>query len=182
MAHPAIEKIKVDNPVVDLDGDEMTRVIWKWIKEKYIFPYLDIEIKYFDLGLPNRDATDDQVTIEAALAIKVRSTAPIGPLYVIPECTCHCWCTAVCAATTCPCHGLGVIASTSTSCSCWVQQYHVGVKCATITPDEARVKEFNLKKVLLLVVYSGCVDHAACSLHVHCMFKNCRQQWSSIVQ
>jgi len=89
-------KIKVENPVVDLDGDEMTRVIWTMIKEKLVLPYLDLEIKYFDLGLPNRDATNDQVTIDAAEAIK---------------------------------------------------QYHVGIKCATITPDEARVKEFDLKKM-----------------------------------
>lgn len=91
-----MEKIKVANPVVDLDGDEMTRVIWKMIKDKLILPYLDIDIKYFDLGLPHRDATNDQVTIDAAKAI---------------------------------------------------QKYHVGIKCATITPDEARVKEFGLKKM-----------------------------------
>ncbi|HET6555826.1 MAG TPA: NADP-dependent isocitrate dehydrogenase [Prolixibacteraceae bacterium] len=90
------EKIKVLNPVVELDGDEMTRVIWSFIKEKLIFPYLDIDIKYYDLGMENRDLTDDQVTIDAANAIK---------------------------------------------------QYGVGIKCATITPDEARVKEFGLKKM-----------------------------------
>lgn len=89
-------KIKVDNPVVDLDGDEMTRVIWQWIKDKLVHPYLDLDIKYFDLGLPHRDATDDKVTIDAAEAIK---------------------------------------------------KYNVGIKCATITPDEARVEEFNLKKM-----------------------------------
>ena len=89
-------KIKVANPVVDIDGDEMTRIIWKWIKDKLIHPFLDIEIEYYDLGMENRDATDDQVTIDAANAIKK--------------------------------HG-------------------VGIKCATITPDEARVKEFNLKKM-----------------------------------
>jgi isocitrate dehydrogenase len=89
-------KIKVDNPVVELDGDEMTRIIWHAIKEKLIHPYLDIELVYFDLGMEHRDATDDQVTIEAAEAIK---------------------------------------------------RVGVGVKCATITPDEARVKEFNLKKM-----------------------------------
>lgn len=89
-------KIKVENPVVDLDGDEMTRIIWSWIKEKLILPYLDIDIRYFDLGIEHRDATDDQVTIDAAEAIK---------------------------------------------------KYHVGIKCATITPDEARVKEFGLKKM-----------------------------------
>ena len=95
MASSAIPKIKVKNPVVELDGDEMTRVIWKDIKEKFIFPYLDIDLKYYDLGLEYRDETNDQVTIDAAEAIK---------------------------------------------------KYSVGVKCATITPDEARVKEFNLKQ------------------------------------
>jgi isocitrate dehydrogenase len=89
-------KIKVANPVVELDGDEMTRIIWHSIKEKLIHPYLDIELMYFDLGMEYRDKTDDQVTIDAAEAIK-----KVG----------------------------------------------VGVKCATITPDEARVKEFNLKKM-----------------------------------
>jgi isocitrate dehydrogenase len=92
----AHHKIKVANPVVDLDGDEMTRVIWDEIKKKYIHPYLDLDIKYYDLGLPNRDKTDDQVTVEAAHAIL---------------------------------------------------KYNVGIKCATITPDEARVKEFGLKKM-----------------------------------
>lgn len=91
-----MSKIKVKNPVVDLDGDEMTRIIWQMIKDKLILPYLDLDIRYFDLGMEHRDATDDKVTIEAAEAIK-----SIG----------------------------------------------VGVKCATITPDEARVKEFNLKKM-----------------------------------
>ncbi|MGZ3376847.1 MAG: NADP-dependent isocitrate dehydrogenase [Phenylobacterium sp.] len=89
-------KIKVANPVVDIDGDEMTRIIWQWIKDKLIFPFLDIELDYYDLGMENRDATDDKVTVDAAEAIKK--------------------------------HG-------------------VGVKCATITPDEARVKEFNLKQM-----------------------------------
>src|SRR5499427_7840573 len=89
-------KIKVANPVVELDGDEMTRIIWQYIKEKLIHPYLDVELIYFDLGIERRDATDDQITIDAAQAIKK--------------------------------HG-------------------VGVKCATITPDEARVKEFSLKKM-----------------------------------
>lgn len=88
-----MEKIKVSNPVVELDGDEMTRIIWKFIKDKLILPYLDIDLKYYDLGIEHRDATGDQVTIDAANAIK---------------------------------------------------KYGVGVKCATITPDEARVKEFNL--------------------------------------
>jgi isocitrate dehydrogenase len=87
-------KIKVANPIVEIDGDEMTRVIWKTIKEQLILPYVDVDIKYFDLGIQHRDATDDQVTIDAANAIK---------------------------------------------------QYGVGIKCATITPDEARVKEFGLK-------------------------------------
>ncbi len=91
-----MEKIKVKNPVVELDGDEMTRIIWSFIKEKLILPYLDIDLKYYDLGIESRDATKDQITIEAAEAIK---------------------------------------------------KYGVGVKCATITPDEARVKEFNLKKM-----------------------------------
>jgi isocitrate dehydrogenase len=89
-------KIKVANPVVDLDGDEMTRIIWKLIKDKLIFPFLDLKIEYYDLGMENRDATDDKVTVEAAEAIK---------------------------------------------------RVGVGIKCATITPDEARVKEFNLKKM-----------------------------------
>lgn len=91
-----MQKIKVKNPVVELDGDEMTRIIWKMIREKFILPYLDIDIKYYDLGIENRDATDDKVTVESANAIK---------------------------------------------------EYGVGIKCATITPDEARVKEFNLKKM-----------------------------------
>src|SRR6476469_6286463 len=90
------EKIKVANPVVELDGDEMTRIIWKFIKDKLILPYVDVDLKYFDLGIEHRDATNDQVTIYAANAIK--------------ECG-------------------------------------VGIKCATITPDEARVKEFNLKQM-----------------------------------
>lgn len=91
-----MNKIKVANPVVELDGDEMTRVIWKFIKEKLILPYLEIDIKYYDLGMEHRDATNDQVTIDAAEAIK---------------------------------------------------KYQVGIKCATITPDEARVKEFGLKQM-----------------------------------
>ncbi|HXY89494.1 MAG TPA: NADP-dependent isocitrate dehydrogenase [Xanthobacteraceae bacterium] len=89
-------KIKVKNPVVELDGDEMTRIIWQLIKDKLIHPYLDVELLYFDLGIENRDKTDDRVTVEAAEAIK---------------------------------------------------RVGVGVKCATITPDEARVKEFGLKKM-----------------------------------
>ena len=91
-----MSKIKVANPVVELDGDEMTRIIWEFIKNKLINPYLELDIKYFDLGMEHRDATNDQVTIDAAEAIK---------------------------------------------------QYHVGIKCATITPDEARVKEFSLKQM-----------------------------------
>ena len=89
-------KIKVKNPVVEIDGDEMTRIIWEWIRERLILPYLDIDLKYYDLSVENRDATEDQVTIDSANAIK---------------------------------------------------QYGVGVKCATITPDEARVEEFSLKKM-----------------------------------
>jgi isocitrate dehydrogenase len=89
-------KIKVENPIVELDGDEMTRIIWSFIKDKLILPYLDVELLYYDLGIEHRDATDDQVTIDCANAIK---------------------------------------------------QHGVGVKCATITPDEARVKEFGLKKM-----------------------------------
>jgi len=91
-----VAKIKVDNPVVELDGDEMTRIIWQFIKDQLILPYLDVDLKYYDLGIEYRDATDDQVTIDASHAI---------------------------------------------------QKYGVGVKCATITPDEARVEEFGLKKM-----------------------------------
>jgi isocitrate dehydrogenase len=89
-------KIKVDNPIVELDGDEMTRIIWHFIKEKLILPYLDVDLKYYDLAMEVRDETDDQITIDSAEAIK---------------------------------------------------KYGVGVKCATITPDEARVEEFGLKKM-----------------------------------
>ncbi len=91
-----MQKIKVANPVVEMDGDEMTRIIWQYIKDKLIHPYLDVDLKYFDLGVEHRDATSDQVTIDAAEATK---------------------------------------------------RYGVAVKCATITPDEARVKEFNLKEM-----------------------------------
>ncbi len=91
-----MSKIKVANPVVELDGDEMTRIIWDFIKNKLINPYLELDIKYFDLGMEHRDATNDQVTVDAAEAIK---------------------------------------------------KYNVGIKCATITPDEARVKEFSLKQM-----------------------------------
>lgn len=91
-----MSKITVKNPVVEMDGDEMTRIIWQWIREKLILPYLDIDLKYYDLGVEKRDETDDKITVEAAKA---------------------------------------------------VQQYGVGVKCATITPDEARVEEFNLKSM-----------------------------------
>lgn len=91
-----MSKIKVANPVVELDGDEMTRIIWKFIKDKLILPYLDLDIKYYDLGMEHRDATNDQVTVDAANAIK---------------------------------------------------KYNVGIKCATITPDEARVTEFKLKEM-----------------------------------
>src|SRR5450631_2898201 len=89
-------KIKVKNPVVEMDGDEMTRIIWQWIRERLILPYLDIDLKYYDLSIEKRDETDDQITIDSAKA---------------------------------------------------TQQYGVAVKCATITPDEARVKEFGLKKM-----------------------------------
>lgn len=91
-----MQKIKVANPVVEMDGDEMTRIIWQYIKDKLILPYVDVELKYFDLSIQNRDATNDQVTIDSAEATK---------------------------------------------------KYKVAVKCATITPDEARVKEFGLKKM-----------------------------------
>ena len=89
-------KIKVANPVAELDGDEMTRIIWQFIKDKLILPHLDVNLEYYDLGIEHRDATDDQVTVDAAHAI---------------------------------------------------QKHGVGVKCATITPDEARVAEFGLKRM-----------------------------------
>jgi len=91
-----VSKIKVTNPVVELDGDEMTRIIWAWIKERLILPYVEVDLRYYDLGMESRDATDDRITVEAAEAI---------------------------------------------------QEHGVGVKCATITPDEDRVVEFNLKKM-----------------------------------
>ncbi len=91
-----MKKIQVKNPVVELDGDEMTRIIWKFIKEKLILPYLDVDLKYYDLSIQKRDETEDRITVEAAEAIN---------------------------------------------------RYRVGIKCATITPDEARVKEFNLKQM-----------------------------------
>src|SRR6476659_656402 len=91
-----MSKIKVANPIVEMDGDEMTRIIWSFIKEQMILPYLDVDLKYYDLSIENRDATDDHVTIDSAEATK---------------------------------------------------KYGVAVKCATITPDEARVKEFNLKRM-----------------------------------
>ena len=89
-------KIKVKNPIVELDGDEMTRIIWSFIKKKLIKPYLELDIKYFDLGIESRDKTSDQITVDCANAIK---------------------------------------------------KFGVGIKCATITPDEARVEEFKLKKM-----------------------------------
>ena len=89
-------KIKVKNPIVEIDGDEMTRIIWQWIRERLVLPYLDVELKYYDLSVENRDATSDRITVDSANAI---------------------------------------------------QKYGVGVKCATITPDEGRVTEFNLKKM-----------------------------------
>src|SRR6188472_1938444 len=91
-----MSKIKVTGTVVELDGDEMTRIIWQFIKDKLILPYLDVELEYYDLGIESRDATDDQITVDAANAIK---------------------------------------------------RHGVGVKCATITPDEARVAEFGLKEM-----------------------------------
>jgi len=91
-----MSKIKVENPVVELDGDEMTRIIWQFIKDKLILPYLDVDLLYYDLGIEARDETNDQITIDAAEKIK---------------------------------------------------EVGVGVKCATITPDEARVEEFGLKKM-----------------------------------
>ncbi|MEL0299133.1 MAG: NADP-dependent isocitrate dehydrogenase, partial [Flavobacteriaceae bacterium] len=91
-----MSKIKVAQPVVEMDGDEMTRIIWRFIKEQLILPYIDLDIKYYDLGITSRDATDDQITIDAAEAVK---------------------------------------------------KYNVGIKCATITPDEGRVQEFGLKKM-----------------------------------
>jgi len=106
-------KIKVKNPVVELDGDEMTRIIWQWIRERLIQPYLDVDLIYFDLSVENRDATEDQVTIDAANAIKE--------------------------------HGVGVKCATITPDEARVEEF--GVKCATITPDEARVEEFGLKKM-----------------------------------
>src|SRR6059058_2028354 len=96
IASPAVAKIKVQNPVVELDGDEMTRIIWSYIREQLILPYLDVDLRYYDLGIESRDATEDAITVEAANAIK---------------------------------------------------RYGVGVKCATITPDEARVREFGLKRM-----------------------------------
>src|SRR5262245_8245683 len=89
-------KIKVENPVVELDGDEMARIMWAFIKNKLILPYLDLDLRYYDLSIESRDATNDQITVDSAEAIK---------------------------------------------------HYGVGVKCATITPDEGRVEEFNLKKM-----------------------------------
>ena len=100
-------KIKVKNPIVELDGDEMTRIIWDSIKKKLILPYLDINIKYYDLGIKNRDNTSDQITVDSAKAIK---------------------------------------------------KFGVGIKCATITPDENRVKEFKLKK---------CGDHQMEQLEIY---------------
>ena len=91
-----MSKIKVSTPVIEIDGDEMTRIIWEFIKNKLILPYVDVDLPYYDLGIENRDKTDDQVTVDSANAIK---------------------------------------------------KYGVGVKCATITPDEDRVTEFNLKKM-----------------------------------
>ena len=91
-----MDKISVKNPIVELDGDEMTRIIWQFIKDQLILPYLDVDLKYYDLSIESRDATDDQITVDAANAIK---------------------------------------------------EHGVGVKCATITPDEQRVEEFGLNKM-----------------------------------
>ena len=96
IAEPTMAKIEVNNPIVELDGDEMTRIIWSFIKEQLILPYLEVDLEYFDLGIESRDATKDQITVDAANAIK---------------------------------------------------EYGVGVKCATITPDEGRVEEFGLKEM-----------------------------------
>ena len=91
-----MSKIKVKNPVVEINGDEMTRIIWQFIKDKLILPYLDIDLKYYDLSIQSRDYTNDQITVDAANAVK---------------------------------------------------KYRIGIKCATITPDEDRLSEFNLKKM-----------------------------------
>src|SRR3954465_4538385 len=99
-------KIKVKNPVVEMDGDEMTRIIWHFIRDKLILPYLEIDLKYFDLGIEHRDRTNDQATIDSANPTKQHGASGIAP-----------------------------------------KKYGVAVKCATITPDEARVKEFNLKEM-----------------------------------
>jgi isocitrate dehydrogenase len=114
-----MSKIKVEGTVVELDGDEMTRIIWSFIKEKLILPYLDINLEYYDLGIEHRDATNDQVTIDSANAIKK--------------------------------HG-------------------VGIKCATITPDEARVEEFGLKKEKVV----GIKDAGSITLAL--------EHWASVIQ
>lgn len=127
----AVQKIKVKNPIVELDGDEMTRIIWQNIKDKFIYPYLDVDLKYYDLGLEYRDETNDQVTIDSAEAIK---------------------------------------------------KYQVGVKCATITPDEARVEEFKLKKSKScpnssLGILYACLPHrwvACIALATSCVRNPCR--------
>ena len=147
-------RIAVSNPVVDLDGDEMTRVIWTMIKEKLIFPYVDLELKYYDLGLPNRDATNDQVTIDAAEAIKVRE-GRLACGVERRECSWDMRARELTAT-----HGKGIMDSPTTlpalphtltlaspNKPTSRQKYNVGIKCATITPDEARVKEFGLKKM-----------------------------------
>ena len=108
-----MSKIKVENPVVELDGDEMTRIIWDFIKKKLILPYLDVDLLYYDLGIEERDRTDDQITVDAAEATK---------------------------------------------------KYGVAVKCATITPDEARVEEFGLKKVSLEDLKGGTPEENAKAL------------------
>ena len=132
-------KIKVKNPVVELDGDEMTRIIWQWIRERLIQPYLDVELLYYDLSIENRDATDDQVTVDSANAIK---------------------------------------------------QHGVGVKCATITPDEARVEEFKLKKMwkspngTIRNILGGCIFREPIVIsnvprsEERRVGKECRSRWS----
>ncbi|XP_020520852.1 isocitrate dehydrogenase [NADP] isoform X2 [Amborella trichopoda] len=122
-----IDRIKVQNPIVEMDGDEMTRVIWKMIKDKLIYPYLDLNIKYFDLGILNRDATDDQITIESAEATLNCKGLSLAKFVVVDD--------------------KSLEASFFSRHANPAPMYNVGVKCATITPDESRVKEFGLKSM-----------------------------------
>jgi isocitrate dehydrogenase len=115
-------KIKVKTPVVEIDGDEMTRIIWQWIRERLILPYLDIDLEYYDLGVEKRDETNDQITIDSANAIK---------------------------------------------------KYGVGVKCATITPDEGRVEEFNLKRCGSRPTARSATSSAASSSASRSSFRTC---------